>query len=64
MPKAPIAPQRRFLPIEGMSCAACAGRVRRALLAVPGVTEAEVNPASGQAEVTRSPACPGCWPFR
>jgi Cu+-exporting ATPase len=34
-----------------MTCAACAGRVRRALLAVPGVTEASVNAASGQAEV-------------
>lgn len=56
MPEAPTAPQRRFLPIEGMSCAACAGRVRRALLAVPGVTGAEVNPASGQAEVTGSAA--------
>jgi Cu+-exporting ATPase len=54
MPEAPTPPQRRFLPIEGMSCAACAGRVRRALLAVPGVTGAEVNPASGQAEVTGS----------
>jgi Cu+-exporting ATPase len=51
MPEAPLAAPRRFLPVEGMTCAACAERVRRALLAVPGVTGAEVNPASGQAEV-------------
>ncbi len=52
MPEAPLAPSRAFLPVEGMTCAACAGRVRRALLAVPGVAAAEVNAASGQAEVT------------
>jgi Cu+-exporting ATPase len=34
-----------------MTCAACAGRVRRALLKVPGVAQAEVNVASNQAEV-------------
>lgn len=43
---------RLALPIQGMTCAACAGRVRRALLAVPGVAEAEVNPMTGQASVT------------
>ncbi|GGJ34229.1 heavy metal translocating P-type ATPase [Neoroseomonas lacus] len=51
MPEAPLSRSSIFLPVEGMTCAACAGRVRRALLAVPGVVEAEVNPASGQAEV-------------
>ncbi|WP_279323219.1 heavy metal translocating P-type ATPase [Roseomonas fluvialis] len=39
------------LPVEGMTCAACAGRVRRALLKVPGVTAAEVNPVTGRAAV-------------
>ncbi len=34
------------LPIEGMSCASCAGRVEKALPAVPGVTEASVNLAT------------------
>jgi len=52
MPEAPVAPTRLLLPVEGMTCAACATRVKRALAAVPGVAGAEVNPASGQAEVS------------
>ncbi|MBR0659772.1 heavy metal translocating P-type ATPase [Neoroseomonas oryzicola] len=51
MPEAPLSEPRLLLPVEGMTCAACALRVRRALTAVPGVASAEVNPASGQAEV-------------
>jgi len=51
MPDAHPPSPRRLLPIAGMSCAACATRVRRALLAVPGVTAAEVNPGSAHAEV-------------
>ncbi|WP_416238606.1 heavy-metal-associated domain-containing protein, partial [Raoultella planticola] len=39
------------LDIGGMTCAACAGRVERALLAVPGVTEASVNLATERARV-------------
>ncbi|WP_353473236.1 heavy metal translocating P-type ATPase [Salipiger sp. H15] len=39
------------LGIEGMSCASCAGRVERALSAVPGVLSASVNLASETAEV-------------
>jgi P-type Cu+ transporter len=39
-----------ILPIEGMTCASCAGRVEKALAAVPGV-EASVNLASEQADV-------------
>jgi len=39
------------LPIEGMSCAACVGRVERALKAVPGVATASVNLATEQARV-------------
>ena len=35
-----------------MSCAACAGRVERALAAVPGVLEVAVNPAAQTAHVT------------
>ena len=38
--------------IEGMSCASCVGRVDRALAAVPGVMEANVNLASETARVT------------
>jgi Cu+-exporting ATPase len=54
MPEAPLPAAATLLPIEGMTCAACANRVRRALMAVPGVAAAEVNPASGQAEVAGS----------
>jgi Cu+-exporting ATPase len=39
------------LAIGGMSCAACAGRVQRALLAVPGVIAADVNLATARARV-------------
>ena len=39
------------LPIQGMTCASCAGRVERALKAVPGVTAARVNLATERAEV-------------
>ncbi len=46
------------LPIQGMTCAACAGRVQRALEKTPGVTAASVNLASESAEVsgTATPA--------
>ena len=39
------------LEIGGMSCATCAGRVERALNAVPGVAKAEVNLSSEHARV-------------
>jgi len=42
------------LPVEGMTCASCVGRVERALRDVPGVTEASVNLATEQATVTGS----------
>ena len=49
----PVLPARRdwSFPVEGMSCAACAGRVERALRAVPGVAEASVNMATELASV-------------
>src|SRR5271168_1328333 len=40
------------LEIEGMTCAACVGRVERALLRVPGVMTAEINLATERARVT------------
>ena len=40
------------LPVAGMTCASCAGRVERALKAVPGVSAAAVNLATETAEVT------------
>jgi Cu+-exporting ATPase len=39
------------LPITGMTCASCAGRVERALLKVPGVDNAAVNLAAEQVRV-------------
>lgn len=38
-------------PVEGMSCASCAGRVERALKQLPGVEAATVNLATETAEV-------------
>ncbi len=42
------------LPVEGMTCASCVGRVERALKEVPGVTDAVVNLATERATVTAS----------
>ena len=42
----PVAVETIDLPVAGMTCAGCAGRVERALLAVPGVISASVNLAS------------------
>ena len=39
------------LPIQGMSCASCVGRVEKALQAVPGVLGAEINLATERAQV-------------
>ncbi len=39
------------LAIEGMTCASCVGRVERALKAVPGVRQANVNLATKRASV-------------
>ncbi|WEF24993.1 heavy metal translocating P-type ATPase [Paracoccus sp. S3-43] len=46
------------LSIEGMSCAACSGRVTRALSAQPGVRDAQVNLMTGSARIRHSPALP------
>jgi len=40
------------LPIEGMTCASCVGRVERALRAVPGVDSVSVNLATERARIT------------
>lgn len=39
------------LSVQGMTCAACVGRVERALKKVPGVADAVVNLATGEATV-------------
>jgi Cu+-exporting ATPase len=43
------------LTVTGMHCAACAGRVERALAGVPGVSSAAVNLATGTARVAFDP---------
>jgi Cu+-exporting ATPase len=51
MPEAAVAERVDLvLPIEGMTCASCAGRVEQALRRLPGV-EASVNLASDQAQI-------------
>src|SRR4051812_28271045 len=40
------------LPVSGMTCASCAGRVEKALRAVSGVAEASVNLATEQATIS------------
>ena len=44
------------LPIEGMTCASCVGRIERALKAVPGVETASVNLATERASITTNSA--------
>ncbi len=46
---------RRTLPVAGMSCASCVGRVERALRTVPGVVAASVNLAAQSASVEYLP---------
>ncbi|MFN3582058.1 MAG: heavy metal translocating P-type ATPase, partial [Pseudomonas sp.] len=43
--------RERQLSLTGMSCAGCVARAEKALLAVPGVLQAQVNLASQQARV-------------
>ncbi|WP_323149866.1 copper ion binding protein, partial [Pseudomonas oryzihabitans] len=46
-----VAETEHDLALSGMSCANCAGRIEKALRAVPGVLSAEVNLASERARV-------------
>ena len=43
---------RLSLPVEGMTCASCVGRVERALKQVPGVQSAAVNLATERADIS------------
>ncbi|MDO5505906.1 MAG: heavy metal translocating P-type ATPase [Pseudoxanthomonas suwonensis] len=43
--------KRLRLPVEGMTCASCVGRVERALAKLPGVQHAQVNLATETAEL-------------
>ena len=47
---------RATLPVRGMHCAACVGKVERALTGVPGVEQASVNLATERATVAYDPA--------
>lgn len=51
----PPAPLDWTLPIEGMTCASCVGRVEKALSVLPGVQEASVNLATEAATVKADP---------
>ncbi|WP_108051850.1 heavy metal translocating P-type ATPase [Bosea sp. 124] len=42
---------RIVIPVDGMSCASCVGRVEQAVLAVPGVEDVSVNLATNRASV-------------
>ena len=44
-------PSRLKIPVTGMTCASCVGRVERAIAAVSGVREAPVNLATKSASV-------------
>src|SRR6056297_3150489 len=48
----PARTRRETFTIASMSCAGCVGRVKRALAAVPGVTQVDVNLAAETATVT------------
>ncbi|GAB4238343.1 MAG: heavy metal translocating P-type ATPase [Deltaproteobacteria bacterium] len=52
---------RRVLPVAGMTCASCVGRVERALRKIDGVTGASVNLAAGSATVTADPGKVDPW---
>ena len=45
-----------IIPIEGMSCSACAARVKKALTSIDGVSEVEVNLADRNARVHFAPS--------
>ena len=45
---------KKTLKIEGMMCAHCEAAVKKALLAIPGIEEAEVSHEKGTAEITLS----------
>ena len=55
-PDAPASPAESCtIPVTGMTCAACSGRVQRALEKSPGVASASVNLMTGAATVSFDP---------
>ncbi|WP_417584157.1 heavy metal translocating P-type ATPase [Pelagibacterium sp.] len=51
-PATAAGPTKITLPVVGMTCASCVGRVERALVGVQGVSGASVNLATERAEIT------------
>jgi len=52
----PAAPEAVSLPVTGMTCAACAANIERALKRLPGLQEAGVNYATNRATVAFDPS--------
>lgn len=52
---APLAAEQCEIPVSGMSCAACSGKVQRSLETAPGVSTANVNLMTGTATVGYDP---------
>ena len=48
-------PAKTTIPVTGMTCAACSGRIQRTLEKTPGVDSASVNLMTNQATVTFDP---------
>jgi copper chaperone CopZ len=48
--------EQAVLYVAGMACGGCAETVKKALIALPGVTRAEVSLAEARAEVDYDPA--------
>ena len=47
---------RSDIAVDGMTCAACSNRIQRKLTRLDGVTDAQVNFATGRATVVRDSA--------
>ena len=54
--KPPMSPMKLVIPVSGMTCAACQGRVQRTLAKTPGVVDANVNLMMGNATVDFDPS--------
>ena len=52
------------IPIQGMTCASCVGRVEKAIRSVEGVAAANVNLATERAHVEFAPPRPNLRPSR
>ena len=52
------------LNISGMTCSGCTNSVKKVLMALPGVTEADVSLEHGNVSVTYDPAKSGPEDFK